>query len=326
MSKGPINSPDQPSLGLVAYHTSDCATEFRLDAANETVWATQQQMASLFGVSVPNINRHIANIYSAAELDRRGTVATFEMVRQEGGRTVKRSIEHYNLDVILSVGYRVSSQKATAFRRWATQVLRDYLTKGYALNEVHLRRNPDALRELAAKVRALRNDEKARYRAVRDVFAMASVDYDAASDAARAFFAKTQDKFLVAAAGRIAAELILDRADHQEPNMGLRTMKGPRPTKADATIGKNYLNADELRILDAINEMFLLFVESAAMRGLRLTMAEMTAKFDALLAVQGYEVMLDYSLSYKRGPADQHAERELALYGRRIAASPPGAP
>lgn len=311
----------QGELGLVAYVTAECSAQFTLDAPNGTVWATQQQIAAAFGIASNTVTEHLKRIFSEGELEE---AAVARRIRATGPDGKQYNYLHYSLDAILSVGYRVSSKRATAFRQWASGVLKSYATKGYALNEALLARDADALRDLAAKVRALRADEKARYRAVRDVFAFASTDYDADAAVARAFFAKVQDKFLYATTGQTAAQIILDRADHEQPNMGLTTMKGGRPATQDIVIGKNYLDRDELYVLHMLSEQFLLFVESAAMRGLRLTMQQIAGKFDELLKVQGYEVMHDYGPDYLRGRADEHARRELASYRTRLAANPRG--
>lgn len=306
---------DQPELPLVQYEAPDCIAQFRLDTSNETVWATQQQIADAFRVTTNTVRGHLQNIFRDGELDE---AATARKIRGVGQNGKEYNLLHYSLDAILSVGYRVSSKRTTAFRRWANQTLKDYLTKGYALNEALLRQRPDALRDLAARVRALRADERLRYEGVRDVFAFASTDYDRDSDAARQFFAKLQDKFLYAITGQVASQVILQRADSEEPNMGLQAMKGQRPTKADARIGKNYLDEKELYELHILSEQFLLFVESRAMRGLPLTMRELSVKFDELLRVQGHEVLDTYPAYFTRDRANSHVDAQLVTYQQRL--------
>lgn len=305
---------DQPDLPLVQYEGLDCIAQFRLDSTNETVWATQQQIADAFFVTTNTVREHLQNIYRDGELDE---ATTARKIRGVGRNGREYNLLHYSLDAILSVGYRVSSKRATAFRRCATQMLKDYLTKGYALNEALLRQKPDTLRELAARVRALRADERMRYEGVRDVFAFASTDYDKDSETARQFFAKVQDKFLYAITGQVASQVILQRADAEEPNMGLQSMKGQRPTKADARIGKNYLDEKELYELHILSEQFLLFVESRAMRGLPLTMHELSRKFDELLRVQGHEILDGYPPYFTRDRANLHADAQLAVFQQR---------
>ena len=265
----------QIELELVRFDGENAPVDLNFDWSHETVWATQKQIADLFGVDRSVVTKHISNIFDSGELDRDATCASYALVRLEGGRSVSRDVEHYNLDVILSVGYRVSSAKATEFRKWATQTLRRYITDGYALNEARLRSDPNALRDLAAQVRALRSEEKSIYEAVRDCFKVASMDYDKDSPKVRTFYAKLQDKFLYAITGKTASELILERADAAKHNMGLTSTKGKLPTKADATVGKNYLQRDEIYVLHILCEQFLLYAESRAIRGKSMTMDDL---------------------------------------------------
>jgi hypothetical protein len=196
--------------------------------------------------------------------------------------------------VILSIGYRVSSRQATKFRQWATDILKRYILQGYALDERRLEEDPDSLKALAAEVRQLRTKEKNIYQAVRDCFKISSSDYSSTSKTTRSFYAKLQDKFTYAITGETAAEIVLNRADGMQEFMGLTATKSGRPTKQDATVGKNYLDAEELYALHLLCEQFLLFAESRAIRGQELTMTEMDIKFDQLLEVQGYPVFSEY--------------------------------
>lgn len=310
---------DQGEFELIHYETPDCAAEFSLDAVNETVWANQAQIAQLFGVTAKTVNEHIGNIFREGELEEDSVIRKFRITAADGK---DYNTLHYNLDMILSVGYRVSSAKATAFRRWASQTLKAYLVQGFAINEARLKDDPRALRELAAKVRALRSDEKNIYAVVRDVFAFSSIDYDSNSKAAQSFFAKLTDKFLYAVTGKPAAALILDRADHKLRNMGLQSMRGDRPNHADVSIGKNYLFEHELYNLHIICEQFLLFVESKAVRGKQMTMNELSDGFDELLKVQGHQIFSAYG-PYIVQRAKTHAAQELELYRARMMLLPP---
>jgi hypothetical protein len=309
--------PDQEKLAVAHYESPECVADLTVDRDNQTVWATQQQIADLFGVGRTAIGKHLKKIYDSKELEPEATSAKMALVRIEGGREVSRDVDHYNLDVILAVGYRVASQKASDFRRWATEVLREYIVEGFALNERRLRDDEAALKNLAARVRKLRADEKNIYAGVRDVFAFGATDYDPGSKAAKSFFAMIQDKFLFAITGQPAQQILLDRANHKLHNMGLQTMKGEKPQFEDAQISKNYLNSDELYGLHILCEQFLLFVESRALRGQPLTMLEMAKKFDDLLIVQGHPVMREYG-SYLVQKAKSHACRELDLYRKRM--------
>ena len=312
------NHPNQLELELVVFAgRTKIHIEFNVDPAQDTVWATPQQIADLFEVDRTVASRHLKNIFDDKELDREATCAKIAQVQIEGGREVTRQIDHFNLDAILAVGYRVSSGRAAEFRRWASSTLKEYLVQGYALNEARLRDDPHALRELAAKVRTLRSDEKNIYKAVRDVFAFGSIDYDKDSQSARSFFAKVQDKFFYAITGQRASEIILDRADHTVTNMGLQTMKSDRPQMADVNIGKNYLVPDELYSLHILCEQFLLFVESRALRGQELTMDTMSGKFNELILVQGHPVFSEYK-DYLTQRAKTHAVNELGLYRGRL--------
>lgn len=306
---------DQPELPLVQYQTPECIAQFTLDAANETFWASRTQIAELYGIAPNTLSEHVQKIFREGELEEVTVSRRFRLTGKDGKFY---NTLHYNLDLILHLGYKVSSKRANVFRQWSTRTLKDYLTKGYALNETLLRQRPDALRDLAAQVRALRADERLRYEGVRDVFAFASTDYDKDSEVARQFFAKIQDKFLYAITGQVASQVILQRADSEEPNMGLQTMKGQMPTKADARIGKNYLDEKELYELHILSEQFLLFVESRAMRGMPLTMRELSAKFDELLRVQGHEVLDSYPPYYTRDRANLHVDAQLATYQQRV--------
>lgn len=305
--------PSQGELQLVHYQTPECQADFSLDPSNETVWATQQQIADAFGISTNTVGEHLKNIFRDGELDENSVARKFRATGKDGK---VYNYLHYSLDAILSVGYRVSSKRATAFRQWATQTLKQYITQGFALDEQRLRDDPHALRELAARVRALRADEQNIYQGVRDVFAFGSVDYDKNSPLVRSFYARLQDKFLYAVTGQTAAEIKLDRADHKKPAMGLMSMKGDVPDRADVDIGKNYLDKDELYSLHILCEQFLLFVESKAIRGQQMTMSELSIKFDELLRFQGHSVFSEYK-EYLVQKAKSHAQREFDLWRER---------
>ncbi len=308
----------QMEMELVRFDGENAHVDLNFDWSHETVWATQKQIAELFGINVPAVSKHIANILESGELEEQATVSKMEIVRLEGGRSVAREVEHYNLDMILSVGYRVSSAKATEFRKWATQTLRRYITDGFALNESRLRSDPNALRDLAAQVRALRSEEKVIYEAVRDCFKVASIDYDKDSPKVRSFYAKLQDKFLFAITGKTASELILERADADKHNMGLTTTKGSMPSKADAVVGKNYLFRDEVYVLHILCEQFLLYAESRAIRGKSMTMDDLTNKLDELLKTNDYAVFTGYR-DYLKDRAVEHAVAEWERFKRMLA-------
>lgn len=310
--------PNQGELQLVHYDAQECQADFTLDPSNETVWATQQQVAEAFGIDRTVVGRHLRNIFAEGELDEKAVSAKFARTASDGK---SYETQRYNLEAILSVGYRVSSKRATAFRQWATRTLKDYIVQGFALDEQRLKDDPQALRELAARVRALRADEKNVYQGVRDVFAFGSLDYNKDDPIVRSFYARLQDKFLHAVTGKTAAEIRLDRADHLKPAMGLTDMKGEYPTRSDVGTGKNYLDENELYALHILCEQFLLFVESKAIRGQQMTMAELSAKFDDLLRFQGHSVFSQYS-DYLKPKADAHAQREYDAWSERTKGLP----
>ena len=285
-----------------------------LDPERDTIWANTDQMATLFGRRSNTITEHLRNIFREGELDEASVARKFRVTAADGKQY---SVLHYNLDVILSVGYRVSSRQATRFRQWATDILKRYIVQGYALDERRLDDDPDALRRLAADVRTLRTKEKNIYQAVRECFKISSTDYQPNAQETKSFYAKLQDKFTYAITGQTASQVILERADGLKDFMGLTSTTGGRPTKADATVGKNYLDPDELYALHLLCEQFLLFAESKAIRGHELTMAEMSAKFDELLEVQGYPVFSEYG-DYLKVAALAHAGHELDVYRHRM--------
>lgn len=228
----------QLELELVQFKMGGNAISFNLDVDHETMWATQDQIADLFDRDKSVISRHIKEIFLDGELDENSVVAEFATTARDGK---KYEVSHYNLDMILSVGYRVSSPKATEFRKWATSTLKSFIVDGYAINEARLSNDPNALRKLAAHIRKLRSDEANIYEAVRMVFKDASADYDAKSDKCAKFYAMLQDKFHFAIHQKTAAGLVLDRASYRKPNMGVQSFEGNMPNVKEAQIGKNYL-------------------------------------------------------------------------------------
>ncbi len=308
--------PNQGELQLVHYDAQECQADFTLDPSNETVWATQAQIADAFGISTNTVGEHLGNIFKEGELSAEMTTRKFRGV-SKNGREI--NLLHYSLDAILSVGYRVSSKRATAFRQWATRTLKDYIVQGFAINEARLKDDPHALRDLAAKVRALRADEVNVYKTVRDVFAFASSDYSKDAPDVGLFFAKLQDKFTYAVTGQLSSQILLERASHLLRDVGLTSMSGSRPSHADVQKAKNYLDKDELYQLHLLCEQFLLFVETAALRGRHLTMQELSLKFDEMLRLIGVPVFTEYRDALA-DRARRHAITELELYQNKMVA------
>ena len=294
--------------------------DFPIDVGRETVWATQKQMADLFGVTHPVIATHIKNVFESNELERdEATHSKFVLVQTEGGRQVSREVSHYSLDVILTVGYRVSGSKAAEFRKWANGVLRGYIEQGYALNGARLQSDPAALDALAQEVRAIRTSERNLYQKVKDTFAACAIDYDPSSNEARKFFAYSQDAFHYAVSEHTAAQIVLERADSMKPNMGMVALGNRSPTFADAKVAKNYMTTAELRSLELLGESWLLYAEGMAMRKLKVSMARLLAKINELIKVNEYTTFSGYDkIDSSRPMADNHAKDQLDLYKQRI--------
>ena len=238
---------------------------------NETFWLTQAGMAELFDVNVPAISKHLRNIYDEQELDRDATVSKMETVHQEGGRSVKRALDYYNLDAIIAVGYRVNSKKATRFRQWATKTLREYIQKGFVLDDDLLKNGRafgrDYFDELLERIREIRASERRAYQKIADIFEQCSYDYDKNSETTRAFYSFVQNKLHAAVTGKTAAELIAERATLESPTMGLTTWKGApdgKILKSDVLVAKNYLNEKELSRLNRLVTMFIDYAELMA--------------------------------------------------------------
>lgn len=270
--------------GEIILYTAPGGAQVQLRAVEGTVWLTQAQLADLYGTSVPNIAQIIRRILDDGEATE-ATINSELMVRTEGTREVRREVMVYNLDMILAVGYRVTTERAVQFRQWATTVLVEYLVKGFALQDERLK-DPaavDYFDELLERIRDIRASEKRFYQKVREIFAATSVDYVGTSNTAREFFATIQNKLLYAVTGHTAGELVIARSDPDAANMGLTSWKGPRVRKGDVAISKNYLNPDELSELSLLTTRFLDFAEDRARRRQQITMAEWVAQTDRFL-------------------------------------------
>ena len=277
---------------LIIYETPNGKLDIQLDLENETIWLTQRLIAQLFECSTDNVGVHLKNIYESGELEENRTTEFFSVVQKEGNRNVNREIKHYNLDAIISVGYRVNSTKATKFRQWATQTLKEYIIKGFVLNTERLK-NPggwDYFDELLEKIREIRASEKRFYQKVRDLFAL-SVDYKDDIKASNDFFAEVQNKLLHAVTNNTAAEIIVNRADATKPNMNLTNWSGSRVRKQDVIIAKNYLQQNEIKELDRLVSMFLDYAENQAQRRRQLSMSDWKEKVDGFLNFNDYEIL-----------------------------------
>ena len=256
---------------IVLYQVEDTNICVNVVFKDETFWMTQKAMAELFDVNVPAISKHLSNIFEEGELFKEATVSKMEIVQMEGNRKVKREPEFYNLDAIIAVGYRVNSKKATRFRQWATKTLKDYITKGFVLNDDMLKNGKpfgkDYFDELLERIREIRASERRAYQKITDVFEQCSYDYDKNSEITKNFYAFVQNKLHFAVTGKTAAELIYERADSEKPAMGLTTWKeapNGKVLKRDIGIAKNYLNEKELSRLNRLVTMFIDYAELMA--------------------------------------------------------------
>jgi hypothetical protein len=277
---------------IILYTTEDGQASIRLQAENGSVWLSQAALAELFQTTKQNISLHVKNILSEGELNEGTTVKDSLTVQTEGGRQVQRKISLYNLEMILAVGYRVSSPRGLQFRRWATSVLKDYLVKGFVMDDERLKSpgEHDYFDELLERIRAIRASEKRFYQKVRDIFTTA-VDYDPKSSEAQLFFKKVQNKMLWAVTGHTAAELITERSDPKAEKLGLTSWKGSLIRKGDVTVAKNYLKKDELDELNRIVVMYLDYAELQAKSRKTTTMAQWEEKLDAFLSFNEREVL-----------------------------------
>lgn len=282
-----------PAGQILIYQTEDGRLKVEARLENETLWLTQQQMAELFQTSQQNISLHLQNIYEEGELIAEATHKDFLLVRQEGARRVSRKVDHYNLDVILSVGYRVKSAVATRFRIWATQRLHEYIVKGFTMDDERLK-NPDQpfdyFDELLRRIQDIRTSERRFYQKITDIYAT-SIDYDPTQPESIAFFQTVQNKMHWAITGQTAAEIIHSRVDKKQPNMGLTNWRGGKVRKADVSIAKNYLNADELAALNNLVEQYLVFAEGQAMRRVPMSMNDWITKLHGFLTINDRDIL-----------------------------------
>jgi len=277
---------------IIIYQSEDGETHIDVKFTGETVWLSQQQMADLYQSSRSNVVEHIKHIYEDGELDEISTCRNFRQVRQEGSRQVVREITMYNLDMIISLGYRIRSVIATHFRRWATERLKEYIIKGFTMDDERLKGNGGGSywRELLDRIRDIRSSEKVMYRQVLDLYATA-VDYDPRSEISVEFFKIVQNKLHFAAHGNTAAEVIFNRADADAPMMGLTSFKGDYPTLRDAQIAKNYLSDNELKILNNLVSGYFDFAEIQAMKHRPMHMDDYVRQLDTILSSTGESLL-----------------------------------
>lgn len=301
---------------ILIYQNEKGDTKVDVYFTEDTIWMTQRTMAELYQTTTQNITLHIKNIYKDGELEEETTCKDYLQVQNEGGRDVQRARKFYNLDMILAVGYRVRSNVGVHFRRWASNVLTEYMKKGFVLNDERLR-NPkefgaDYFDELLERIRDIRASEKRVYQKVKEIFAL-SVDYDGKSEAAQLFFKSVQNKLEYAATGHTAPEIIAARADASKDNMGLTAFKGVKVRKSDVVVAKNYMTQEEISTLNLIVNMYLDYAELQAKQHRVMHMAEWETKLNQFLQFNGREVLQNFG-TVKREVAEALAVTEYEKY------------
>ncbi len=303
---------------MLIYQTEDGRLKIEARLEGETLWLSQQQMADLFQTSQQNISLHLQNIYEDGELAHEATHKVFLSVRQEGERQVSRKVDHYNLDAVLSVGYRVKSAVATRFRIWATERLKEFIIKGFVLDDERLK-NPDKpfdyFDELLARIQDIRTSERRFYQKITEIYAT-SIDYDPTQPQSIVFFQTVQNKMHWAITGQTAAEIVHERADKNKPNMGLTNWRGSKIRKADVSIAKNYLNAEELAALNNLVEQYLVFAEGQAMRRIPMTMKDWITKLHGFLSINDRTILV-HAGKISHEQAKSVAEEEYDAYRLR---------
>lgn len=306
---------------MLIYQTEDGLTKIDVNMQDETVWLSLEQMSDLFQRDKSTISRHIKNIFDEGELVRASTVAKFATVQNEGNRQVERAIEYYNLDVVISVGYRVKSQRGVQFRIWATNILKEYIKKGFAMDDDRLKElgGGGYFKELLERIRDIRASEKVFYRQVLEIYAT-SVDYDPKAEVSIRFFKRVQNKIHYAVSGETAAEVIYHRADAEKDFMGLMSFSGEQPTLKEAKIAKNYLNEKELRAMGQLVSGYLDFAERQAEREIPMTMEDWAKHLDGILTSTG-ENLLTGNGTVSHLQAMEKAQTEYKKYKAKTLSS-----
>lgn len=302
---------------LILYQTENGQTKIEVVLDNETVWLNQYQMEELFQTDRTSILRHIKNIYKTGELEETSTCAKIAQVRKEGSRNVSREILYYNLDVIISVGYRVKSHRGTQFRIWATQQLKEYLIKGFVLDDERLKsgHQMNYFDELLERIRDIRSSEKIFYQKVKDIYTT-SIDYDKSVNLSQKFYATVQNKLHWAVHQHTAAELIAKRADAEKQNMGLTTWKSEKIRKSDVTVAKNYLSEDELKQLNLLVEQYLAFAQAQAQAKKPMYMKDWIKKLNDILTINEREI-LEHAGKIRKKVANEMAAEEYTKYHKQ---------
>ena len=308
---------------FLLYTAPNGAIKVEVLLSNETIWLTQKRMAELFGVGVAAISKHLENIYESGELQREATLSVLETVQQEGVRQVTRKLEYYNLDAVISVGYRVNSAQATQFRIWATALIKEYIIKGFAMDDERLKNGryfgKDYFRELLERVRSIRASERRIYQQITDIFAECSSDYDPKSETTRLFYAHVQDKFHFAITGHTSAEIIALNADASKPLMGMSTYKNApdgRVLKSDAAVAKNYLSEADIKKLERAVSAFFDYIEGIIERRNTFTMESFAESVNKFLTFNEYRILEGFG-KVTRQQAEQKAFAEYEKFNKQ---------
>lgn len=305
-----------PDFNFLIYKTAEEDITVNAVIRDETIWLTQKAMAELFGVQAPAISKHLNNIYEEGELLASSTISKMEIVQEEGSRAVKRLVDFYNLDAIISVGYRINSRRATQFRIWATGVLKEYMVKGFAMDDDRLKQGKtafgkDYFRELLERVRSIRASERRIWQQVTDIYAECSIDYDRNAPTTQQFYAMVQNRFHYAITHKTAAEIVHDSADHTKEHMGLTTWKNApdgRILKSDVTVAKNYLDEKQIRQLERSVSGYFDYIEDLIERENTFTMEQFAASINEFLAFRRYDILPD------KGHISQAQQKAFAEY------------
>ncbi|HPH14126.1 MAG TPA: virulence RhuM family protein [Burkholderiaceae bacterium] len=325
MPKHPMTLRDQTTEFLL-YTAPNGAIKVEVLLSNETIWLTQKRMAELFGVGVPAISKHLKNIFDSGELVEEVVVSILETTTEHGavaGLTQTQQVKYYNLDAVISVGYRVNSTQATQFRIWATQLIKEYIIKGFAMDDERLKNGryfgKDYFRELLERVRSIRASERRIYQQITDIFAECSIDYDPKSETTRLFYAHVQDKFHFAITGHTAAEIISLKADASKPLMGMSTYKNApdgRVLKSDSLVAKNYLSEEEIKKLERAVSAFFDYIEGIIERRNTFTMESFAESVNKFLSFNEYQILEGYG-SVSRKQAEQKAVAEYEKFNKQ---------
>lgn len=310
-------------IQFILYNLPDGSGAVQAYVQDETLWLTQKAMAELFGVEVNTINYHLKEIYTSKELDQEATIRKIRIVQQEGNRQVERERIFYNLDAIISVGYRVNSQRATYFRQWATKILNEFIRKGFVLDDNRLKQGNtafgvDYFRELLERVRSIRASERRIWQQITDIYAECSIDYDRMSPTTKEFYAMVQNRFHYAITGQTAAEIIYNSADHTKPNMGLATWKyapDGRVLKSDVSIAKNYLDQKQIRQLERTVTAYFDYIEGQIERHSAFTMEEFATSVNKFLTFNDYRILPNRGC-ISAAEAKAKAEGEYDIFNR----------